>query len=168
MFPRSVSATSEPDTAALKGSTRCDMVMITICISEAKLPNVLLVINRVFVHAYLRAQSCVLAFACSVWKDVTFIVVAVLVLCSDVFSATSCLYAKCVNRGQSSGLRSSVSRGSDVVKRPQRSGIGVRLCVSCSLQGSCLHADSLQSVCCSLYTVQESARSTCKQRMKQA
>lgn len=35
------------------------------------------------------------------------------------------------------------ARGSDVVHcSPRRSGIGVRLCVSCSLQGSCLHADS--------------------------
>lgn len=90
-----------------------------------------------------------LACAFCVFKGVTYAVAVVLAVCTDVFSATSCLYAKCVYRGKSSGVRSSVGRGNDVVNRPRRSGIGVRLCVSCSLQGSCLHAESLRSVCCS-------------------
>lgn len=59
-----------------------------------------------------------------------------------VFCHFLCLCKMCIQRGRISGVRSSVGRGSDVVKRPQRSGIGSRLCVSCSLQGSCLHADS--------------------------
>lgn len=123
--------------------------MITVCILEAKLPYILLILKRAHVHMHIDVHRLLCLHVHFVFLKVLLRQSVVQAGCIDVLSATSCLYAKCVYRGKSSGVRSSVGRGSDVVNGPRRSGIGVRLCVSCSLQGSCLHADSLQSVCCS-------------------
>ncbi len=140
----------KPDAAAQEGSTHWDTIMITVCISEVELPNILMVIKRVcvYMHIYVQRLVCLHVRWC-VFKGVAFTIAAVLVVCTAPLCFLPLPVWKCVSMGTElmgeKFIRVSQhpARGSDVVHRsPRRNGIGVRWCVSCSLQGSCLHADS--------------------------
>lgn len=83
----------KPDTSAQEGSKHRDMIMITICISEAELPNMLLVIKKVCLC--IDTSVCMVFGVC---EGVAFTIAVELV----VMCATSCVRV-CINRDRAQG-----------------------------------------------------------------
>lgn len=88
----------KPDTSTQEGSTHRDMIMITICISEAELPNMLLVIKKVCLC--IDTSVCMGFGVCE-----GFTIAVVLVLCTDVCHF---LCQSVYKQRQSSGVISSL------------------------------------------------------------